>query len=273
MPGGRPSPGGFGFTQDESARPKVATENSIGGLIVRVPESPLLVTHIPKTAGTSLKSLLTAHCQEVLLIYGGELSLQSPNIEFARDFRSIKLPTVVMGHFSYGVHRLLGVPPRYAAVFRDPIERVVSLYRHQRRSTHTQQIDPHVSLADFVSSSRTEMTNNHMCRMVAGIPPESGMVIKSQWLLELAIHNLERHYEIIGTLDHLDQALPQFSRLLGVDLAKFPCENTSSNCRPEVDRSTLEVLQDFNELDIQLYEYVSNKCSMAYMSENTRSRM
>jgi hypothetical protein len=97
--------------------------------------------------------------------------------------------------------------------------------------------------------------------MVAGIPPESGMVIKSQWLLELAIHNLERHYEIIGTLDHLGQALTQFSRLLGVDLAQFPCENAAQNGRPDLAPSTLQVLQDFNELDIQLYEYISRKCS------------
>jgi hypothetical protein len=234
--------------------------------------SPLLITHIPKTAGTSLKCLLAAHCPDMLLVYGGELSLQNPNIQFAQDFRSIKLPSVVMGHFSFGVHRLLGVRPRYAGIFREPIERVVSLYRHQRRPTHPQQIAPHVSLADFVSSSCTEMTNNHMCRMVAGIPPEAGLVIKSPWLLDLAMHNLERHYEIVGTLNFLDQALTKFSRLLGADLSELPCENAAENSRPEVNPSTLGVIQDLNELDIRFYEFITEKCSRAQVSENTRAR-
>lgn len=92
----------------------------------------LLISHIPKTAGTSLRRLVSAMSDDVLWIYDRELQLNNPDVEFLADFRRKPPPSVVMGHFSYGSHRLLGIEAEYATVLRNPYERIVSLYRHQK---------------------------------------------------------------------------------------------------------------------------------------------
>lgn len=51
------------------------------------------------------------------------------------------------------------------------------------------------------------MTNNHACRVIAGIAPDAGMLINERWLLDLALHNLQRHYLLVGTLDNLSDFL------------------------------------------------------------------
>lgn len=230
-------------------------------------ESPLLITHIPKTAGTSLRNVLAKLSSGVVQIYGGELALASPDIEFIRRFRASPKPRAVMGHFSYGIHRLLGVPPRYAAVFREPTERIISLYRHQKRSPSPQYVDrmnADMSLEDFVYSAITEMTNNHMCRIIAGIPPESGLIINADWLLDLAIHNLQRHFEIVGTVDQFEKAIEKFSHALDLGGVVALGDNVSRNARPELNERTMQVLREFNELDFRLYDFVvRQRCGRA----------
>ena len=92
--------------------------------------APLLFSHVPKTAGTSLRILAARFMADAAFVYSGEFSLLSPNIEFIKGFREKPLPRLIMGHFSYGVHRFIGASPRYACVMRDPVQRVVSFYRH-----------------------------------------------------------------------------------------------------------------------------------------------
>jgi len=140
--------------------------------------SPLLFCHIPKTAGTSLKTLVAQASGSVAWVYKGELAIGNPNLDFAKSFRAGRRPEIVMGHFSFGGHRLLGIPPRYATILRNPIDRVVSLYRHQTALTMAggpvspiiaDAIRSGMTLNAFITSQITEMTNNHMCRVIAGI--------------------------------------------------------------------------------------------------------
>lgn len=49
----------------------------------------LLLSHIPKTAGTSLRRLVEkCHPDVVLYAYHGELSLLNPQLDFVNSFRS-----------------------------------------------------------------------------------------------------------------------------------------------------------------------------------------
>jgi hypothetical protein len=172
------------------------------------------------------------------------------------------MAAVVMGHFSYGVHRLLGVPPRYATILRHPVGRIVSLYRSQKAASDspvTERLRAGMSLREYVASGITEITNNHMCRMVAGIPPDAGMIIKARWLLDPAIHNLERHYQGVGIVERLDRALGALAEILEWSDLATPFYNVSPGSSPELDDGTLETVCEFNELDLRLYEYVVSK--------------
>jgi hypothetical protein len=219
----------------------------------------LLISHVPKTAGSSLRALVTKFNPDTVFVYEGrELALGNPNIEFIRSFRAVAAPRVVMGHFSYGVHRLIGTTPSYATVLREPVERVVSFYRFQKSLPHSPfaaHFKAGISLSDFVRSEITETTNNHMCRMIAGIPPEAGLLINDQWLLDLALHNLRRHYVLVGMVEKLDLFVSEIARWLGWGPFEIPRENQTQGDVIELTPEDRAAVTEANRLDIALFEH------------------
>ena len=220
-------------------------------------DGPLLISHIPKTAGTSLRKLVERFHPDVVLAYDRQLALGNPNDEFIRKFREAPRPTVVLGHFSFGVHEFLSVPPRYASIFRNPIQRVISLYWYQKSLPHSPfapAFQSGMTLGEFVLGGSTEMTNNHMCRMVAGIVPQPGTIIRDRWVLDLAQENLEKYYQVAGLVEYYEDALKQLADILGWNEFQMPVENVTSGKKDKLDDITGEILHEYNELDIELFE-------------------
>lgn len=222
----------------------------------------LLIAHIPKTAGSSLKELVRAWTPDVVWAYGGELALGCPDLDFARQFRSRRPPTVLMGHFSFGAHRQLGLKPAYATVLRNPITRVRSLYRYQKSlpdSRFRAQLDAGMDLDAFIRSEVTEMTNNHACRVIAGIAPESGMRLNDSWLLDLALHNLERHFELVGLLENLQPMLAALARRLEWPPLELPQINVTSGPDHVLTQAEQDIIVEYNQLDLALYAHVAHR--------------
>jgi hypothetical protein len=222
-------------------------------------ETPLLISHIPKTAGTSLRKLVEQFNPDAVLAYDRELALGNPNAEFIRNFKSRPQPKVVLGHFSFGVHKLLDVPPRYASIFRDPIQRVISLYWYQKshpNSPFAKELQSGMSLGEFVLSGCTAMTNNHMCRMVAGIAPQPGVFLNERWMLDQALYNLKNYYQVIGVVENYGQALTQLAEILGWKEFEIPKENVTPGKVTDIDDVTYEILHEYNELDIELFKTI-----------------
>jgi hypothetical protein len=209
----------------------------------------------------SLLTLVKKYNPDTIYFYDGELALGNPNLEASMRFRDSTKPKLIMGHYSYGAHRLLAIKPKYITVLREPISRVISLY-YYLKTRHDSPLAPHfnagLSIDEFISSEITEMTNNHMCRMIAGIPPEAGLNINEEWLLDLAIHNIKRHYVLIGVMDEIEVFLASLSKLLNWPSSEFPKENVNQATKIIHNSHTIKLIQDKNLLDIQLYEYVKN---------------
>jgi hypothetical protein len=225
--------------------------------MINAAANPLLISHIPKTAGTSLRRLVEKCSPDALFAYNRKLALVNPDLEFIRKFRDGPAPSVVMGHFSFSVHRLLGVAPRYASILRDPIQRVISLYRYQKSLPASKFAEPlrrGMSLGEFVSRGLTEMTNNHMCRMIAGVAPEEGLIIKERWLLDYAFHNLSRYYQVIGTVENYDKVIAKLAAVLGWVAYTIPEENVTKGEYLHSDKETYEIILEHNRLDFELYQ-------------------
>jgi len=129
----------------------------------------LYYIHIPKTAGTSLRSFLRN------AINGEKMCEVYSDIGYwnAAEYRKgVKDYEIFYGHFSFGFHELLeDNNPYYVTVLRDPIARVVSLYKHHKLIEHAQHYSviqrESLSLCDFVDSCITHETDNHMVRILS----------------------------------------------------------------------------------------------------------
>lgn len=216
-------------------------------------ENTLFISHIPKTAGTSLRKIVQTFNKDVVIAYQGELALGYPNMEFIRNVRENAHPSLVMGHFSFGAHKLLGLPARYATFLRDPIDRVISLYRHQKalpNSSFAGHLQNRMTLGEFVSSQITEQTNNHMCRCIAGVAPEEGCLLQDSWLLDYALHNIDKYYEFVGIVEDFSIEVSRLAKLLGWKHYVIPVENVSIAPPLEVSDETRCIVEYYNNLDI-----------------------
>lgn len=222
----------------------------------------IFFSHIPKTAGTSLKFLVKEYSPNAVHIQKNQFSLLNPQLEFLSNLKKLyPQPPLVMGHFSYGVHRFLGLKPSYITILRNPLDRVVSMYKYLKThpaddNDHHEYLNSGNSLFTFVNSCVTESTNNHMCRMIAGIPPDAGLLLNDQWLLDLALHNLKRDYFLVGIVDEIDRFTSDLSEILGWPKIATPRLNVAHGESYELDIKTKNIILKRNLLDMKLFEWV-----------------
>ncbi|NJM99220.1 MAG: sulfotransferase family protein [Phormidesmis sp. RL_2_1] len=159
----------------------------------------------------------------------------------------------IKGHMYFGLHQYLNEPSRYITFIRNPVKRVISLYRYLRQSTHHKQhtLAANKSLAEFVVDC--SLHNNGQTRFLAG-----GKLLDSpELLLARAQENLHNHFTVVGLTERFDESLVLFKQHL--NWANFPTytqENVSDKGKSNmVDGKTLALIEKYNAADILLYQY------------------
>jgi hypothetical protein len=251
----------------------------------------LLYLHIPKTAGTSLTSVIydqyndsTASYDEGgmfcdgIYYYPGEPDLirakhpfrtpQSPKI-----LQSIKRTDLraVVGHFAFGLHKFIDRPTTYATMLRHPVDRIVSLYYHLKewpryaenqpwleRAGH-KPLNPEASFEDFVHDYALPELDNDQTRRVAGEDPEFGHCTRR--LLELARSNLEEHFSLVGVTERFDETLLVATHILGWSSQPQGVKKLMNEHRQptsSIAPKTREAILDRNALDLELFLFANS---------------
>jgi SAM-dependent methyltransferase len=161
-------------------------------------------------------------------------------------------PAVVLGHFRYRdrYQELLG-SAHFVTVLRDPVERIVSLYKYRR---YKSGIDVPVSLTfdEFLATPRW-MKEGHV--YVDTFCGRDGLDPRSDLAIAAAIANLRR-FAVIGFTERLDA----FSTLVTAQIGKpvsVPMYNTSPAPEDEqVDDAALERARAVCAPDTALYEEI-----------------
>ncbi len=239
-------------------------------------DTPLVFTHIPKTAGTSLKKsviLPNVRPGRAYWVLGvGKLIRDRP-----RDV------DVVLGHIPYGIHRVLPFRDvRYLTILRDPVDRCVSFYNYvlmceTGNPGHAGKVMGHPALADakrlpideFYS---LELYRNVQTKFTAGLlwdrarnglpAPLRDVVAGEARMLRRAQRNLVEEYWLFGLLDRIADTEDRMARALGWE--NRPVRDTSRQTRGwagQVDPtpSQRERIHELNALDVELYAFAAER--------------
>ncbi len=235
----------------------------------------LIILHINKTAGTSLRLSVdnNYNTDQRLYIYPGNCSnVNGKCIESQNDVRNLNSDQVsklevIMGHMSFGMHKALPQDSiRYITFVRDPVDRVLSVYYHHKTKPKS-PLHPvfnkkgfgvreflHCDLECIRSDSHP--ADNRMTRAISGVEIEPWGVDVSH--LETAISNIHQYFEFALLTEHYEEAIDLLSSRLGwVNREKLFINVTDGKkARKEHSEEVIEEIVRMNRWDSALYEYI-----------------
>lgn len=221
----------------------------------RESESILIVMHIPKTAGSTMRTFILDQYEP------GQVYRSYREYGYGKQDRFTAQTRCIIGHEPFGTHhRKLTKPYTYVTMLRDPVERVLSEFHYLKRwPRHDLYISAELEkrnwdLDYYLGSTDEKFLNrtfNTQTRYAAGqSSPESPD-------LEQAKANLNRYFSVVGITDMFDDSLSMMKRQFGWSDAPYRNRNVAPD-RPEMERPSEDQvarIASMNELDIQLYEW------------------
>jgi hypothetical protein len=232
-----------------------------------VQDGCLIFLHLPKTGGSTFTTLLRwqyrgLHPAEFARFITEERTFEEIGRLPLEQRARLKL---LVGHFAYGVHEYIPKPCIYVTIVREPIQRVVSLYRYilSAPSHHLHQTltSSSISLEDYVGSGMHHFqTENALTRQLAGRDEEGDLTPHD---LEIAKRNLGG-FRAVGLTEAFDESVTLFKRILGWRTPFYFNRNVSKKGprSDEVASTTLELIRERNAFDLELYEEARSQFSL-----------
>ena len=229
-------------------------------------DKKLCFIHIPKTAGTTLTSLLDSkfHNKEICPARVGTELVKISQADLAQ-YRLFR------GHFFYDTGSLLPLDLVYVTLLRNPIERVISDYEFMRRCvpSRVEGMRNHqkaltMTLKEYVSDpDNLSMANSQTRHLSLGQYKDS----PEQWL-EVAKQNLAEKFAFVGLVEQFQDSMSLLSYIFGWNpLAEYqnlmvapPRRLKQEQIEPEV----LEAIASRNALDIALYDHAKKQFELRY---------
>jgi len=237
----------------------------------------VIFSHILKTGGRTLGHIMYRQYRYHLIRipqapFNAQEHIHEMKKLAASSNNNIK---AVEGHIGFGLHSVFPQNFIYITMLRNPIERVLSSFYHQRRNWQVYQEDwMNITLEEFLSKQPC-FSYNLQTRYLSGF--EFNQQLQGKWavsslfdlslneyevtctneMLEAAKRNLRDHY--FGLTERFDESLLLFRRNLGwkwKDLW-YVKDNVGTN-RPVKEVLSEDIqkqLVKVNELDIELYRY------------------
>jgi hypothetical protein len=231
----------------------------------------LLFLHIRKTAGTSVTNLL-------LQRFAANRSLRGAHWR-ENDGLDPNQFDFVSGHVTFGYRARFRTPPVVLTFLREPVERAVSAWAFFREETpaalakivkelpaaeaalrlrfHEQarQITLLELLRREPALARPLLSNEQTRCLLEGAPGDLRPPATAAQL-QAACTNLGR-CDVIGLVEEMDASLAWLARRMGWDGldARYDNRTNSRPARDAVEPDALEILSEWNRLDLALYEH------------------
>ena len=232
-------------------------------------DSVVIFVHIPKTAGTTLRHIIQSQFQPNNVFEFYSLKTQPPKvlkgIEKYNSLSEAQKKTIkfISGHFGVGLHEFIQRPCTYITILRNPVERVVSYYYFLLRNQN--KIVQNKTLLEFIQTYGG--VHNSMTCYLSGLTlkaqvKEPNLNLEQQRfepeILEQAKANLQKYFKVVGFVERFDETCILLKKILGWNISPFYIRKNVSkhqNWTQDIPKDTLNLIEKFNELDLQLYDY------------------
>ncbi|MCC6178307.1 MAG: sulfotransferase family 2 domain-containing protein [Chloroflexi bacterium] len=235
----------------------------------------LLFVHLPRTGGTTLKGILEREYGESAYLRLRNGIVMEDGVVSAGDDPFFHLPSArrgrllaLSGHMSVGLHAWIPGPARYVTLFRDPVERVVSLYRYiasrPEHPLHPAIVREGLTLRDCLTHSRNSLLQFHngQVRMLTGAVTGARLPLgaRDSQRVRLAKRLLDEHFELVGVTERFEDLVVLAWRRFRWRVPLYRPVNASRGQRTvAVDPKTRALIEERNSMDREIYEYARER--------------
>ena len=235
----------------------------------------LIFLHLPKTGGSTLTTLLrwqyrSLHPDQIMRFITQERTFEEMDRLPLEQRARLKL---LVGHFAYGVHEYIPKPCSYITIVREPVQRVVSVYRYilsaPSHPLHEKLTSSSMSLDDFIGSGiHHYQTDNALTRQLGGRDEEGDLTPRD---VETAQRNL-RSFLAVGLTEAFDESMIMMKRILRWRTPFYFNRNMSkTGPRPEeLAATTLELIREHNTFDVELYKLARSQFDLLVKQRGPR---
>lgn len=230
----------------------------------------LLFLHIPKTAGSTLHPVLRRQFpKDQQLRYNNRDNVNHLSLLSKDQLAKIKM---LRGHFPFGFHENLSSGSfEYITMLRDPVERVISLYRYLLRTpTHSfyDEWKRHqYSLPELMESGKLFNVNDTMVRMISGnytLPYGS----INEHHLQQALDNLDKYFPVVGLQHQFDHFLLELGDHYGWRSLwyrnRLVADKNANSIQLDRDEASIAAIQKYNRMDQLLYDEIVKRKKVQY---------
>lgn len=223
----------------------------------------LCFSHVPKTGGTSLESILAKNflLSETLHINAPDLNKHPEAIKLKKNH-----PKLICGH--HPMHGLLyqllpELPLFHFTQLRQPVDRVLSYYNYVLgKPDHPMHLHAKDKcITEFLQSEPSPELSNGQAKRFSGYL-HSTAVAEDNVLFTLAQETLSQCFSMVLTTCLFDEGLLLLKKHLGLQDIFYLKSNVSKRfiSREQLSAAELKTIESMNQADIRLFEWAKKNC-------------
>ena len=231
----------------------------------------VVFVHLAKTGGTTLLNILNRNYSQT-----ERLDIRPPNQQQQIEkFKNLPIEVrakykLLTGHGVFQLHDYI-INPYYMTLLRNPIDRVISEYYFLKRpvfrnySVHQKIVSKNMGLEEYITSGILKDVDNGQVRTLSKMDCAYGDC--SPEMLQKAKDNVEKYFPVIGITEDFDRFLILAKKMLKLRSFLFYKRQNITSKKPKIlnfSSATIKTIEKYNQLDIELYEFVKKKFDETY---------